>query len=113
MKRIYIAGKLAADAVDYNNNRKRMLHYALKVKKAGFSVYVPCMVEQLALIDTEDWEYSDYFNNSQPWLEISDAVFLVPGWETSSGTQLEIELAKDLNIPIYDDLSKLIKDLLN
>jgi hypothetical protein len=31
---------------------------------------------------------------------VSDVVFLVPGWENSKGTAMEIERAKELGIPI-------------
>jgi len=109
MKRIYIAGKLADYAPKYNMNRKRMMQTAIEVYQAGFSVYVPAMVEQLALMDEEDWDYDDYFNNSQPWLEVSDAVFLTPGWETSEGTKKEIKRAKELGIPVFDCIDCMIE----
>ena len=35
------------------------------------------------------------------WLEVSDAVVLVPGWEQSNGTKKEIEVAEKLGIPVY------------
>jgi hypothetical protein len=54
-----------------------------------------------------DFEYADYFDNSQPWLCSADAVFLVPGWETSTGTRKEIELANSLDIPVFNSLEEL------
>ena len=108
MKRVYIAGKLADYAPKYNMNRKRMMQTAIDVINAGFSVFVPSLIEQLALVDEEDWDYNDYFNNSQPWLKVSDAVFLVPGWEDSEGTKKEIKEAKALNIPVFDCIDCLI-----
>jgi hypothetical protein len=35
------------------------------------------------------------------WLEVSDAVLLIEGWEKSKGTLAEIERAKALGIPVF------------
>jgi len=103
--KIYIAGKLADSAHKYNSNKKRMYNTAIEVKNAGFSVFVPSLIDRLAEIDnTKDWGYDDYFDNSQPWLEVSDAIFLTPGWKESKGTKKEIETANELGIPVFEDL---------
>ncbi len=107
MVRVYIAGKLNADAVGYIRNVHKMNQTAKMVRDEGFSVYVPCNNLLEGLIDG-DFEYEDYFNNSQPWLLASQAVFLVPGWEDSKGTQREIELAKSKKIPVFDDLKQMV-----
>ncbi len=110
MKRVYVAGKLNSDACGYIKNIHKMIIWAEKVKKLGFAVFVPGL-DFLQGVLFGDWEYSDYFDNSQPWLDSADAVFLVPGWETSEGTKREIERAKKQNIPIYTDLDWLAKEL--
>jgi hypothetical protein len=102
-KRIYIAGKLTEMAVDYIKNVHKMIQTAEIVRKAGFSVYIPA-IDFLAGAVIGDYEYYDYFDNSQPWLEVSDAIFLVPGWETSPGTAKEIAKANKLKIPVFDNL---------
>ncbi len=110
MKRVYIAGKLVDDAPKYNVNKKKMIQVAIDAKHAGFAVFVPCLEDKLAECDlSKDWDYSDYFNNSQPWLEVSDAVLLVPGWEDSEGTRKEIETARELGIPVFDCLDCLFQ----
>ena len=38
------------------------------------------------------------------WLELCDAVLLVPGWENSSGTRAELARAKELDIPVFGSL---------
>lgn len=108
MVRVYIAGKLNADAVNYIRNVHRMNQTAKMVRDEGFFVYVPCNDLIEGLIDGE-FDYEDYFNNSQPWLLVSQAVFLVPGWEESKGTLREIELAKSKKIPVFDDLEQMVK----
>jgi hypothetical protein len=82
MKKIYIAGKLNDTAVGYIKNCHKMIKTAKEVRSAGFSVYVPCIDFLEGLVDG-GFEYNDYFDNSQPWLLASDAVFLTPGWGSS------------------------------
>lgn len=103
MKRIYIAGKLNDMAVDYLLNVHKMMVTAEEVRKAGYSIYVPA-IDLIMGIAFGYTKYEDYFNNSQPWLEVSDAIFLTPGWETSKGTEKEIQLAWKNDIPVFDDL---------
>jgi len=107
MVRVYVAGKLNADAVGYIQNMHRMIRTAKEVRDEGFAVYVPCNDFLEGLVDGE-FDYKDYFDNSQPWLLASQAVFLVPGWEDSKGTAREIELAKSKKIPVFDDLEQMV-----
>jgi len=107
MKKIYVAGKLNDDAIGYIKNMHRMIKTAKKVRDAGFSVYVPCIDILEGLVDG-NFEYSDFFNNSQPWLLSADAIFLTPGWGTSEGTKREIALARENDIPVFDSLEVMI-----
>jgi len=45
--------------------------------------------------------------NSMAWLEVSDAVLLVPGWEHSKGTAAELRRASELGIPVFESLTEL------
>ena len=110
MKRIYIAGKLNDDACGYIKNLHRMIQTAREVRQAGFAVYVPGN-DFLEGLVAGDFDYPEYFNNSQPWLAASDAVFLTPGWEESAGTKREIEYANSLGIPVFEDLEGMVKEL--
>ena len=105
---VYVAGPLNAGAVGYIKNIHRMVMWAEKVRKAGFSVYIPG-IDFLAGVIHGDWEYEDYFNNSQPWLERADAIFVIPDYEESKGTLREIERAANLSIPVFYDIEKLIE----
>ena len=108
-RRIYIAGKLNDDAVGYIKHLHRMIKTAREVRRAGFSVYVPGNDFLEGLVDG-NFGYEEYFQNSQPWLAASDAVFLTPGWETSSGTKREIELAGELGIPVFENLDQMVEN---
>ena len=106
-KTVYIAGALNSDAVGYIKNMHNTIAHGLKVKKLGFAVYVPGTDFLMGLVDG-NFDYPDYFDNSQPFLLACNYVFVCPGWENSKGTAKEIELAKACNIPVvYNDVDKM------
>jgi hypothetical protein len=108
MIKVYVAGKLNSDAVGYIKNMHKMIKTAKLLRDNGFSVYVPCNDFLEGLVDGQ-FEYADYFDNSQPWLSSSDAVFLTPGWETSEGTKREIAFAESLQIPVFYSITQMCK----
>jgi len=99
--KVYIAGKLNDEATKYIANVHKMIKTAAEVRKAGYSVYVPA-VDLLEGIVSGDFEYDDYFDNSQPWLLASDVMMLVEGWESSPGVAREIKLAEANDIPVFN-----------
>ena len=102
----YVAGKLNDDAVGYIRNMHRMIKVARQLRELDISVYVPCndFLERLVV---GNFSYEDYFKNSQPWLKVSDFVFVCEGWEKSTGTQKEITLARSIGIPVFFDIETL------
>jgi hypothetical protein len=107
MKRVYVAGKLNGEASDYIKNLHKMIKSGDNVRKAGFSVFIPG-IDFLCGLTLGDWDYEHYFQNSQPWLEASDAVFVQGrNWKTSKGTNREIASAKRLGIPVFHNLRKM------
>ena len=106
MNKVYIAGALNADAVGYLKNVHIMLKHAEMVRKAGFAVFVPALDYTMGMM-FGDWEYKDYFDNSQPWLLASDAIYVCPGAEESQGTSKEICLAIENDIPVTNDIEML------
>lgn len=105
--KIYVAGKLNDYACEYLSNVHKMIKTARMLREHGFAVYVPCNDLIEGVVDGE-FQYKDYFDNSQPWLLSSDAVFLVPGWETSEGTNREKKLAEENGIPVFDSIDDLL-----
>lgn len=83
-----------------------MMVYAEKVRRMGYSVYIPCIDLQMGLTFGH-YEYDDYFNNSQPWLDASDAIFLTPGWDDSKGTQREIARGDAQLIPAFSNITQM------
>jgi len=106
--RVYVAGKLNDDAVGYLHNVHLMMETAEAARLAGFSVFIPA-IDLLCGIKHGYSTYQEYFDNGQPWLMASDAVLLVPGWETSKGTAAEIATAEEYGIPVFKELSELIE----
>jgi len=104
--KIYVAGKLNDMACDYIKNMHKMIHAAKQIRDFGGAVYVPC-VDFLEGLVSGQFEYEDYFNNSQPFLEICDAVYVCKGYETSKGTLREIKLAVEKKIPVFFNLVEL------
>ncbi len=110
MKRIYIGGAYNADnIVDALNNMRKGMRLGTKVLLRGYCPFVPWFDYHFQL-NIREWEkltIDDYYRYSFGWLEVSDALLLVPGWEESKGTLMEIEYAREHDIPIFYD----IKDL--
>jgi len=105
-KRCYIAGRLNGMACDYIKNVHHMIYWAEIVRKIGCAVFIPGL-DFLCGVIHGDWEYDDYFDNSQPWLAASDCIFVTPEWEESKGTKREIEYAESLGIPVFYDIGEL------
>jgi len=103
----YVAGKLNSDAVGYIQNMHKMIKVAKLLREIGVSVYVPANDFLEGLVNG-NFTYEDYFENSQPWLEAADLVYVCPGWESSSGTAKEIDLARSIGKPIFFSIPDLL-----
>ena len=108
MKRIYIAGAYSADnVISVLDNMREGMRLATKVLLLGYSPFVPWFDFhfQLMLRGDEKLTIKDYYRYSIDWLEVSDAILIIPNWKRSKGTIAEIEKAKELKIPIFYDIS--------
>jgi len=104
VKRIYVAGSYAADnVITILDNMRRGMRAGTECFLAGFAPFVPWLDYhfQLMLREGELLSVSDYYQYSMAWLEVSDAVLVLPNSENSKGTQAEIARANELNIPIF------------
>lgn len=102
---VYVAGPFRAPtAWEIEQNIRRAENVGFLVAKIGAVPVIP------------HTQYR-FFQGSLPdefWLEATleqlrrcDAVALVDGWQNSEGTGREIDAAKMLGIPVFEDLSKL------
>jgi len=106
MIRIYIIGKISDMPVDYIKNMHQMIKYADKIRKAGFAPYIPCFDILLGLV-VGNLELKDYRDIGFAWLEVADGVFVLPNWELSDGSKIEIAKAKKYKIPAFYNINEL------
>jgi len=118
--RVYIAGALSTlppfevdnrspskVVTDYIANCAKMAAEATEVLRASdgkLIPYVPMLDFLLGFWDG-DLAEEQYRTMSAGFLEICDAVLVI---SDSRGVQIEIEKAKELGIPVFHDISKLM-----
>ena len=118
MLRVYVAGAYSAsNTIAVFNNMRRGMRAATEILLAGFAPFTPWLDYhyQLQLRDGESLNVTNYYEYSLAWLDVSDIVFVLDGWEHSQGTIAEIQRAKELHIPIIygsmDDLMHQAEDM--
>jgi len=108
MKRIYVAGKLNDNAVNYIKNLHKMTEWTIKLQHLGFAVFNPGL-DFLAGFLNGNFNYYDYADNNMEWLKVADAIFVIPYNGESKGTNVEIKEAKNLDIPVFYTLENILK----
>jgi len=98
---VYVAGKLSDMPVGYLRNMRCMMGYAHRISRLGLAIAVPCLDYSMAL--AHNLEIDEFMGNNLEIMLRCDAVALVPGWETSVGTKMEIDIAGARGIPILYD----------
>jgi len=107
MKRIYIAGAYSADnVIDVLQNIGKGESYAAEIFALGMAPFCPWHDKDFAIkLWHRELTVEQFYQYSMAWLEVSDALFLVPGWENSKGTLAEIKRAREaLYLPVFDNL---------
>jgi len=113
--KVYIAGALSSKenanrnpsqvVTDYLNNVHKMCKVAGLLRKHRFSPFVPALDFALGMI-CGDWNEDMYRGMSNEFLEVCDYMLVI---SDSWGVQREIALAKELGIPIFYDLTELVR----
>lgn len=112
MKRIYVAGAYSADnIIGVLENIRKGLRASVEIMMAGYAVFSPWLDHQFAFMlrEGEILPKELYQNQSLAWLEVSDAVIVLPGYESSRGTLREIARAQEIKIPIFYSIEEFIK----
>lgn len=109
MKRVYVAGPYSADNVlDVLRNIGRGEHMAAKLFDKGYAPFCPWHDKDFRIKRPEMVApVKKYYEFSLAWLEVSDAVLVLSGWEASKGTIKEINRAGELGIPVFYNIEDL------
>lgn len=97
-KNIYISGPMTGLP---NYNFEAFNQAADKLKSEGWNV---CNPADHGLVDGATKE--DYLRHDLAWLSTCSAIYLLPGWKSSSGVKLELDVAKALGMTIIDSTNQ-------
>lgn len=102
MKRIYIAGPISGGTLETLANIERGIKKAAELIKQGYDAYCPHLDFQMNLTAAPEHKLTveELQRNSMAWLEVSNEVWVLPGYENSKGTAREILRARELRIPV-------------
>ncbi len=109
MKRIYIAGPYSANNVmDVLKNIREGIKISRDVFALGYSPFCPWLDYQFVLMDmNNELKLEDFYRYSIDWLSASDAILMTGDWQNSKGSVKELELAKELKIPVFYSIDEL------
>lgn len=102
---VYLSGPMSG----YENfNRPAFDEAAANLRKAGFTVFVPGEHEEYDEAERASRTISKkkrefYMSRDLIWiLEMADAVVVLPGWENSEGAKLEVAVAQQVGVPVFE-----------
>ena len=108
MIRVYIAGPYNAHSIiKVLNNIRVGINMAVVLLQAGFAPFCPFLDFQFQL--QAELTVKQFKAFSMAWVEVSDAIFMLDGWEQSAGAIAEKEEAERLDIPVFYRLEELYK----
>jgi len=117
LKRIFISGPITPrgrrgdcdghPAVEYIFNIKDMILAANQLARKGWAPFCPGLdFLNFLLSAPEDQLLKRIWSIDLAWLEVSDAVLMMPGWEESSGACKEYATAIGLHLPVYHSIEE-------
>jgi len=110
-KRIYVAGSMSnPNPLKFLENLRRGIRVSAELVLLNYHPFSPFIDFQffLALRNDEKITIEMIQAYSMAWLEVSEAVLVLPGWESSKGTVAEVARAQELGIPVYYSMEELI-----
>lgn len=108
MIRVYVAGAMQAKPDEHRvlgflRNLGKGIRATVEVLLEGYAVFCPFVDFHYWMFLWPDEEITEDMIKAQSmaWLEVCDAVIVVPDSDHSKGTQAEIKKAQALNIPVF------------
>lgn len=102
--RVYVAGPYSSgDIIQVLENIRVGQRASVEILLAGHEPFCPWLDYQFQFVlrDGERLTVEDYYRYSMAWLEVSDCMVVLAGWQTSKGTRAEMNRAMELGIKIY------------
>ena len=99
---IYIAGPMRGHEC---YNFERFFHFAYMLRDSGYEIINPAQMDCERMF--EGWVFSEDKYEEVLAFDLAaiatkaDALFVLTGWEISEGANREIDLAINMNIPVY------------
>jgi hypothetical protein len=109
--KVYVAGAYSADDVlSVLQNIGRGEKACAELFRRGFAPFCPWH-DKSYVTDSPYFEFKieDFYEFSIAWLEVSEVMLVLPGHSGSGGTMKEIEIAKELGIPVCYSIDELVK----
>lgn len=103
--RVYVAGPYSADNVlGVLQNIGRGERACAELFHEGLAPFCPWHDKTYAMDALCQGDGVEAFReHSMAWLEVAQAVFVLPGWEQSEGTKAEMLRAENIGIPVFFD----------
>lgn len=111
MIRVYVAGPYSANNVlDVLKNIGRGQKACAELFRLGFAPFCPWHDKSFVTDQPEEqFTVEQFYRYSMAWLDVSDCILILPGWEESSGTIAEYERASELGIPQFFNKEDLVE----
>lgn len=115
IKRIYVAGAITPyksehPVFGFLGNIARGIRMSLTLLLQGYFPFCPFLDYQYWFFLCEGEAISEKMikGMSMAWLEVSDAIMVLPKYRKSGGTKAEIDRAKELGIPVFYNVEDMI-----
>jgi len=102
--RTYVGGPYSCDPLpEALNNMRRGIRASADLLRAGLIPFCPFLDFLLwfVLDEGEIITKDEIYAYSMEWLEVCDVMYVLSGWERSTGTKKEIIRAKERGIPVF------------
>ena len=107
MVRVYIAGPFSGSNETLLRNVRFASLVAHDLMDRGYAPFCPHLFAHLHLIKLRPRE--DWIRQGLAWVRACDAVIRLYG--NSAGADKEVELAQELGIPVFEDVTRLVEKM--